>query len=75
MSITDRKTLLQEQLDALKLGSVILTRTEDGEPINAAIKDFDGTWAMGGFKDPWPAEKLARGIDIIDAELIVLVAE
>jgi hypothetical protein len=72
MSITD---LLQERLDALNIGSVIMTVDRTDNPINVAIKDSEGTWALGGHPAPWPGEQLARSIEVAGVELIVLVAE
>jgi hypothetical protein len=51
-----------------------MTETAGGEPINAAIKDPEGTWALGGKPDPWSSEKFARGIMVSGANLHVLVA-
>jgi hypothetical protein len=65
---------VQHELDVLNPGSVVMTVTADGKPINAAIKDPEGTWALGGKPDPWPSEKFARGIINSGANLHVLVA-
>lgn len=65
---------IQHQLDVLNPGSVVLTETADGEPINVGIKDPEGTWALGGKGDPWASEKFARGIIVSGANLSVLVA-
>jgi len=68
---------LTKDLEALDHGSVIRMLSAVGEPINVALRidDLDGLigWALAGVGDPWPSEKLARGIAAANGYFEVLV--
>lgn len=59
-------------------GTVIQLFSGDGEPINVALRidNLDGEigWALAGVAEPFPSEKVARGIIAAKGYYGVLVA-
>lgn len=55
---------LLEVIKAFDQPGTVLLLTDDFGEVNTAIRDAEGTWALGGRQEPHTDEKLTEGIEV-----------